>query len=117
MDETPLAALLRIHCEQTGDTLASVAARGGLSRQTLSELINKGRAFPRPATLEGLAKGLGLPYEAVREAAVRGIVGEDVDGPRRLVTALMAYAEGLTDAQLEVVLATARAVKKLPTSA
>lgn len=113
MDENPLAELITAHCERTGDTISSVAARGGLSRQTLSAMVNGHGTFPRRHTLEALARGLELPYESVRYVAVVSTMGEGDDPPRRLVTALVAHAQALTDAQLEVVLATARAVKKL----
>jgi transcriptional regulator with XRE-family HTH domain len=111
--ENPLAVLVKTHCENTGDSLAAIAARGGMSRGTLSGLVNGGRTFPRASTLEALARGLDLPYETVRAAAVRNTLGDSPTAePRRLVVALMAHAEGLTDDQLEVVLATARAVKR-----
>jgi len=107
-----LALLVTAHCERTGDTLAAIAARGGMSRQTLSGLVNGGQTFPRASTLRALARGLGLPYEAIRDAAVRNSLGSEAAEPRRLVSVLMAHAEGLSDGQLEVVLATARALKK-----
>jgi transcriptional regulator with XRE-family HTH domain len=88
-----------------------------MSRQTLSGLVNGGRTFPRASTLEALARGLDLPYESVREAAVRNTLGESEDEPRALVSVLLAHVEGLTDSQLEVVVATARALRKLPAPA
>jgi hypothetical protein len=48
-----------------------VARRGGLPRSTVYTLAmtrNLARP-PRPATLDGLAKGLGVPVSAVRAAA------------------------------------------------
>jgi transcriptional regulator with XRE-family HTH domain len=111
----PLAELITEHCDRTGDTLSAIALRGGMSRQTLSGLVNRDgpRAFPRRQTLEALARGLDLPLESVRQVAAVAAYGEgDVVAQRRLVTALVAYAEGLSDDQLEVVLATARAVKR-----
>lgn len=114
MNRNALAALVEAHCKCTGDSLAAIAARGGLSRQTLSGLVNGGRTFPRASTLEALARGLDLPYEVVRDAAVRNTLGEPEEEPRRLVSVLLANVKGLTDDQLEVVVATARAVRKLP---
>jgi transcriptional regulator with XRE-family HTH domain len=113
--ENPLAELVTAHCERTGDTLAAIAKRGGISRQTLSGLVNREgpRAFPRQGTLDGLAKGLDLPLESVRQIAAVAAYGEATgESPRRLVGILIAHAEGLSDDQLEVVLATARAVKR-----
>lgn len=115
--ENPLATLVTAHCERTGDTLSSIAKRGGLSRQTLSGLVNNQgpKSFPRQQTLQGLAKGLGLPYEAVRQVAAEAALGESEDVPtRRLVGVLLAHAQGLSDPELEVVLATVRALKQLP---
>jgi transcriptional regulator with XRE-family HTH domain len=112
MIENHLAVLVTAHCERTGDSLAAIAARGGLSRQTLSGLVNGGRTFPRPATLQAVARGLDLPYEVVRDAAMRNSLGGEEAEPRHLVSALTAHAEGLTDGQLEVVLAMVRALKK-----
>lgn len=112
----PLAELVSAHCEQTGDTLAAIAHRGGMSRQTLSGLVHHDgpRAFPRQHTLEALARGLDLPLDAVRQVAAVAAYGEGDDhAQRKLVRALMAQAEGLSDGQLEVVLATARAIKRL----
>src|SRR5262245_14804778 len=112
MDESnPLAVLVTAHMHGTGDSLAAIAARSGLSRQTISGLVNGSRNVPRTETLQALARGLDLPYEALRDAALRNAVRGEEPEPRRLVRVLMAHAEGLTDAQLEVVLATARALK------
>lgn len=117
MDENPLAVLVTDHCERTGDTLAGIAARGGMSRQTLSGLVNGSgpRSFPRINTIKALARGLDLPFESVRHAAAMTAVGgEGADEPpRKLLAVLMAQAEGLTDEELEALLAITRAVKKL----
>jgi transcriptional regulator with XRE-family HTH domain len=113
MDENPLALLVTAHCERTGDSLAALAARGGLSRQTLSGLVNGASTFPRASTLRALAQALDLPYDVIRSAAVANRLGASDEAPRRLVSVLMAQAESLTDGELEVVLATAAAVKRL----
>lgn len=109
-----LAELITAHCERTGDSLAAIAHRGGMSRQTLSGIVNRSsKAFPRQGTLEKLARGLGLPVETVRQVAATATYGyADGPEPRRLVVALMGYAETLTDDQLEVALATVRALQK-----
>lgn len=120
MDENPLAELVTAHCERTGDTLSAIAARGGMSRQTLSGLVNRRgpKSFPRESTLEALAKGLDMSVESVRHAAVATAAGEGLQAsPRRLVSVLMAHADGLTDDELEVVLATARALRRYPSHA
>ena len=113
--ENALAVLVTAHCERTGDTLTDIAARGGMSRQTLSGLVNRvgPKSMPRHSTLVALAKGLGMSVEAVRQVAATTAYGQgDTPEPRRLVATLTAYAETLDDGQLEVVLATARALQK-----
>lgn len=120
MDENPLAELVTAHCERTGDTLSAIASRGGMSRQTLSGLVNRHgpKSFPRLSTLEALAKGLDMSLDAVRRAAVDTATGQALEAPpRRLVSVLMAHADGLTDDELEVVLATARALRRYPSHA
>lgn len=117
MERNPLADLVMSHCDRTGDTLSAIAARGGMSRQTLSALVHKGgpKSFPRASTLRALARGLDLPYETVRQLATARAYGEgEGDNPRRLVVLLTAQLDALTDRDLEVVLATTRALKRHP---
>lgn len=66
-----LQALIKAHVEATGESYAAIAARGGLSRQTLSTLVgSKGlKQTPRPETLRRLALGLGIDLSIVRAAA------------------------------------------------
>lgn len=112
-----IGELVTAHCERTGDTLSAIAARGGLSRQTLSGLVNRDdpKSWPRQSTLAKLAKGLGVSTEYVRQVAASDAYGTGaIAPPRRLVGVLLAHAEQLDDSQLEVVLATARALKKTP---
>ena len=122
MDENPLAVLVTAHCERTGDTLAAIAARGGISRQTLSGLVHRQgpKSLPRHQTLVALAKGLDMPVEVVRRVASETAYGEgegEAEPVRALVSVLVAQTEGLTDDELEVVLATARALKRHRVSA
>ncbi|MEV6025958.1 helix-turn-helix transcriptional regulator [Streptomyces sp. NPDC052036] len=48
-----------------------VARRGGIPRSTVHHLATTEHMarMPQPATLEGLAQGLGLPLGAIRQAA------------------------------------------------
>lgn len=118
--KNPLAVMVTAHCERTGDTLSAIAARGGISRQTLSGLVHREgpRSLPRLQTLEGLARGMGVPLESVRQVASVAAYGEAGDTPpRRLVSVLVAHADGLTDDELEVLLALTRALKRLPHTA
>lgn len=111
-----LQELIAQHCDQTGETLADIAARGGMARQTVSGLMHRDgpRAVPRDATLRGLAVGLGLPFEVVRRAAAQATFPEHEDvHQRRIVNLLVALTENLSDAQVSVIVATARAMQPL----
>ncbi|MEU6368745.1 helix-turn-helix transcriptional regulator [Streptomyces sp. NPDC046931] len=48
-----------------------VARRGGIPRSTVHHLATADHMtrMPQPATLEGLAQGLGLPLRTIRQAA------------------------------------------------
>lgn len=111
-----LQELITQHCDQTGDTLADIATRGGLARQTVSGLMHRDgpKAVPREATLRGLAVGMGLPYDTVRHAAATATFPESENGSRRIVNLLVALTENLSDEQVSVVVATARAMGALP---
>lgn len=115
---TPLAQMIRAHCEMTGDTLADIATRGDLSRQTLSALVNRLsiQQMPRNSTVEKLAVGLGLPVETVRRVIAESAYGgEDPAEHRRVVRVLLAYAQRMPDHNVEVLLATARALEMATT--
>jgi transcriptional regulator with XRE-family HTH domain len=70
---TTLQLLIRERLVQQRWSYGDVARRGGLSRSTVHHLATAERPvrMPQPATLEGLARGLDLPREAVRRAAAR----------------------------------------------
>jgi transcriptional regulator with XRE-family HTH domain len=115
-----LQELVLAHCDATGDTLSDIAERAGLSRQTLSALMhrpNKGN-LPRTSTLDRLAVGLGVSPRTVRDAAqiaVLGLNGDDEPYDRRVVV-LIDQARRLSPQQVEVLLATARALQALDTT-
>jgi transcriptional regulator with XRE-family HTH domain len=70
-DLNPLQRLIHQRLHERGWSYGEVARRGGLPRSTVYTLAttrNLARP-PRPATLDGLAKGLDLPVSAVRAAA------------------------------------------------
>jgi transcriptional regulator with XRE-family HTH domain len=70
-DINPLQRLIHRRLRERGWSYGEVARRGGLPRSTVYTLAttrNLARP-PRPATLDGLAKGLDLPVSAVRAAA------------------------------------------------
>ncbi len=67
----PLQHLIRQRLRERGWSYGEVARRGGLPRSTVYTLAatkNLARP-PRPATLDGLAKGLEVPVSVVRAAA------------------------------------------------
>jgi transcriptional regulator with XRE-family HTH domain len=70
-DLNPLQRLIRQRMRERGWSYGEVARRGGLPRSTiytLAQTRNLARP-PRPATIDGLARGLDVPVSAVRAAA------------------------------------------------
>ncbi len=70
-EANPLQHLIQQRMRERGWSYGEVARRGGLPRSTVYTLAmtrNLARP-PRPATLDGLAKGLDVPVSAVRAAA------------------------------------------------
>jgi transcriptional regulator with XRE-family HTH domain len=67
----PLQHLIQQRLRERGWSYGDVARRGELPRSTVYTLaITRNLARPpRPATLDGLAKGLDMPVSAVRAAA------------------------------------------------
>ncbi|MGP7999165.1 MAG: helix-turn-helix domain-containing protein [Streptosporangiaceae bacterium] len=67
----PLQRLIQDRLHERGWSYGEVARRGGLPRSTVYTLAttrNLARP-PRPATLDGLAKGLDVPVSVIRAAA------------------------------------------------
>jgi transcriptional regulator with XRE-family HTH domain len=66
-----LQELVRERLERQGWSYGDVARRGGIPRSTVHHLATAERLLrmPQPGTLEGLARGLELPLDAVRRAA------------------------------------------------
>ncbi|MEU9475331.1 helix-turn-helix transcriptional regulator [Streptomyces sp. NPDC048191] len=85
-----LQQLIRERLDGKGWSYGDVARRGGVPRSTVHHLATTDRVvrMPQATTLEGLAKGLQLPLDAVRRAAAEacGIhvygnpAGQDTDG-------------------------------------
>jgi 3-methyladenine DNA glycosylase/8-oxoguanine DNA glycosylase len=86
-----------------------------MSRQTLSSIVHRTGPItvPRPDTLAKLAKGLGVSLHTVETAAALAIAsdqsGSEAMANLRMAT-LIGYAQALTEGELEVLLATARAL-------
>ncbi|MGW2639372.1 transcriptional regulator [Streptomyces sp. NPDC001348] len=66
-----LQQLIRERLDRKSWSYGDVARRGGIPRSTVHHLATADRVvrMPQAATLEGLAKGLELPLDAVRRAA------------------------------------------------
>ncbi|MGQ5653748.1 helix-turn-helix domain-containing protein, partial [Streptomyces sp. EKR5.2] len=58
-----LQELIKSKLDQKGWSYSDVARRGGISRSTVHHLATSARLaqMPQQATLEGLARGLGVP--------------------------------------------------------
>jgi len=67
----PLQHLIHERLREQGWSYGEVARRGGLPRSTVYTLATTRNLTrpPRPATIDGLAKGLDVPVSAVRAAA------------------------------------------------
>jgi transcriptional regulator with XRE-family HTH domain len=112
--QNALQRLIIEHCENTGDTLADVAARGGLARQTVSALAHRNdpQAIPRNATLRKLATGLGMSLSVVQAAATEAAYGQPNGAPSdHRLSVLLDTAEHLSTGSVDVLLATARALR------
>ncbi|MGI8450564.1 MAG: hypothetical protein ACR2MP_25985 [Streptosporangiaceae bacterium] len=85
----PLQDLIQQRLRERAWSYGEVARRGGLPRSTVYTLaITRNLARPpRPATLDGLARGLDLPVSAVRAAAAESTglhyYDEVTGGPQR----------------------------------
>src|SRR5580693_2419461 len=85
----PLQRLIQERLQERGWSYGEVARRGGLPRSTLYTLATTRNLVrpPRPATIDGLARGLDLPVSAVRAAAAESTgmhyYDEPAEGPGR----------------------------------
>lgn len=115
---TPLQQLVLEHMAATGESYNALAKRGGLPRQTIQAIVQRdGHAMPRQQTLAKLAVALQLPLHRVQAAAAASAAsspnGEHpvlTDDP--LTILLHRAIDGLSDEHRQVLLATARALKK-----
>jgi cyanate lyase len=117
---TPLQRLLLEHMEATGESFAEIARRGGMPRQTVQAVLyRQGHSVPLEATMEKLAKGLGLPVAAIREAVADGLAPDShkdgkVPTVRQdpILLVLMEVAKTLPPEQRQVLLDTARSLQR-----
>lgn len=66
-----------------GHTIGVLAQRAGMHRNTIYAAIKDGAGVPRKATMEKLARGLGVPVQKVKDAAYQaaGFRVEAIDNP------------------------------------
>ncbi len=96
--------------ERTGDTFTDIAERGHMPRQTVSALVNRPpRSLPHPDTIRRLARGLGLPPSIVKAAAIEA-VADSRPVPKPSAVVLAELVETLTERDVLVLLAAARAL-------
>lgn len=90
----PLQQLIRDRMAEQGWSYADVARRGDVPRSTVHHLATAEhlRRPPHPATLEGLAEGLGVPIDAIRAAAASA-------------AGLTTWQEPVTDPEISVLVA------------
>jgi transcriptional regulator with XRE-family HTH domain len=84
----PLQRLIQGRLSERGWSYGDVARRAGLPRSTVYTLATTRNLVrpPRPATIDGLARGLEVPVSVVRAAAAESTgmhyYDEPADGPR-----------------------------------
>jgi len=71
--------LIQQGLDERGWKQADLARRGGLHRSLISKILKDERdhlgQMPDDSTMQGIARGFGIPVERVREAAARSLVG------------------------------------------
>ena len=80
----PLQRLIAARLQERGWSYGEVARRSGLPRSTVYTLATTRNLVrpPRPATINGLSKGLDVPVSAVRAAAAESTGMHYYDEPR-----------------------------------
>jgi transcriptional regulator with XRE-family HTH domain len=97
-----LQRLIQQRADERGWSLAHVATRSGLNRQTVYRLMkDTAKEMPAAKTLDGLARGLGLPRRLLQDAAAESlgirVYNEAVDDPD--TTVVIATMEKLSPAR------------------
>lgn len=75
----PYRKFIHSEMDARGWKPADLARRSGLSRQTLSKILNDDRArlgqMPDDSTIDKLAAAFGIPAERVRKVAAQSLIG------------------------------------------
>lgn len=110
----PLGQLITSEMARQRLSFNDVARRGGISRGTVTSLARGDRpsmrTTPRPATLEGISRGLGISLSKVRAEAARS-AGYDPD-PRPVGYDLDRDADGLPEEDIDSIRGTIRALRR-----
>ncbi|MFC9806258.1 helix-turn-helix domain-containing protein [Streptomyces griseoaurantiacus] len=101
-----LQQIIRDRLDREGWSYGEVARRGGVPRSTVHHLATAEHMarIPQPATLEGLAKGLGLPLDTVRRAAAEAC-GIHVYAPGAASDGEGAAGTAASDPEVDVLIA------------
>ncbi|EGG46914.1 hypothetical protein SGM_2638 [Streptomyces griseoaurantiacus M045] len=101
-----LQQIIRDRLDREGWSYGEVARRGGVPRSTVHHLATAEHMarMPQPATLEGLAKGLGLPLDTVRRAAAEAC-GIHVYAPGAASDGEGAAGTAASDPEVDVLIA------------
>ena len=101
-----LQQLMRERLDRQGWSYGEAARRGGIPRSTVHHLATTERLvrMPQPATLEGLARALELPLDAVRRAAAEAC-GIHVYAAAPSAGADGTAAGGASDPEVDVLIA------------
>jgi transcriptional regulator with XRE-family HTH domain len=75
-----LQQLVRDRMDERGMSYRELAEKAGVASSTIHSLVTRpyDRQTPQPETLEGLARGLDLPYDVLERAAA-GVAGYRVE--------------------------------------
>lgn len=99
--------------DHPGENYSTIARRGGIPRQTVQALARRERSrqTPRPHSLEGLARGMGVSIDTVRQAAgLAAGYGLDSSIDDERVRMLLGTVSELDTERLEAVFRRARAL-------
>ncbi|MGP5050194.1 hypothetical protein ACTXI9_01670 [Brachybacterium alimentarium] len=109
-----LAELIQQHIDRTGETYTQISDRGKISRANVHRIATEDRqAMPRKATLDGLARGLSLPPNVIRRAALVTAGTSELDDPEAPRSAALERLTAATDNLSEDDLDLLRAIAQL----
>jgi len=76
--------LVQSELDDRGWSQSDLARRAGMGRSVINKILNDDREhlgqMPDDSTMDGIARGFGIPVERVRRAAARSLIGYVDDG-------------------------------------